>query len=299
MWQLSIKNTSTVHLESNLVSDTIEINVGRGFICDYLLYQDLQLKAGSDTNISYSTESENVSVIKLLEHRQGKRTKVRNKDTVWSKQTADRNHMLPTWLHTMYSHFTPYPAQENDCQSHFLLLLSPSLLWMAEEKSASDGKAPSWICLSWPMLDLRGLISLNNKTKRVNVLIVADGAGILGKCVKLVLTSGSHSSPPCCDLLLPSLYTPLSSVLPTYGNPFLLWPCPSTRSLLLFICVWGDRDMGLNGETKQLQDKAELVEWCKITFHSQISMKAKRPKRVFGQTIFLSNLWSNLNIHLI
>ena len=73
-------------------------------------------------------------------------------------------------------------------------------VWM----TASIGKAPSLI---WhrSMLDLRGLISLDNKTKRVNVLIVADGAGILGKCVKWVLTSGPHSSPPCCDLLFPSL----------------------------------------------------------------------------------------------
>lgn len=160
---------------------------------------------------------------KLLEHckmepfRQGREKKSdRYKDAVWSKQMADRNqakpHMLPIWWNTMYSHFTPCPVQENDCQSHFSLALSLFLLRMNGETerlfiwmTASIGKAPSLICLLWPMLDLRGLISLDNKTKRVNVLIVADGAGILGKCVKLVLTSGPHSSPPCCDLLLPSL----------------------------------------------------------------------------------------------
>lgn len=119
--------------------------------------------------------------------------------------------------------------------------LSFSVIWMERVRqctwmTASIGRAPSLICLFWPMLDLRGLISLDNKTKRVNVLIVADGAGILGKCVKLVLTSGPHSSPPCCDLLLPSLrcslhpshFNPLA--LPAYTAPFLLWPRPP-RSL--------------------------------------------------------------------
>lgn len=83
--------------------------------------------------------------------------------------------------------------------------LSFSVIWTERARQRLLEEHLLLICLFWPMLDLRGLISLDNKTKRVNVLIVADGAGILGKCVKLVLTSGPHSSPPCCDLLLPSL----------------------------------------------------------------------------------------------
>lgn len=76
-----------------------------------------------------------------------------------------------------------YEQRDRYCAHGRLSLLEKHLLWSAR-----------------PMLDLRGLISLDNKTKRVNVLIVADGAGILGKCVKLVLTSRPHNSPPYCDL---------------------------------------------------------------------------------------------------
>lgn len=110
------------------------------------------------------------------------------------------------------------------------------------------------------MLDLRGLISLDNKTKRVNVLIVADGAGILGKCVKLVLTSGPHSSPPCCDLLLPSLRCSLhpSHSIPHSSHVHRSIP-PVTLSLVSLCsntsiqtyCIWGVREMGLNGKNKE------------------------------------------------
>ncbi len=105
------------------------------------------------------------------------------------------------------------------------------------------------------MLDLRGLISLDNKTKRVNVLIVADGAGILGKCVKLVLTSGPHSSPPCCDLLLPSLHC---SLHPSHSIPHSSHVCHSIPPVTLSrVClssstsIHGDKEMGLNGKNQE------------------------------------------------
>lgn len=202
------------------------------------------------------------------------------------KQTADRNqarpHMLPIWWNTMYSHFTPCPVQENDCQAHFSLSLSLFLHMEREREgwcrwmTASIGKAPSLICLFWPMLDLRGLISLDNKTKRVNVLIVADGAGILGKCVKLVLTSGPHSSPPCCDLLSAALYTPASLSLtpPTCTAPFLLWPCPSSLSPLIhpYRYIHVERTTGLNG--KKTEKSYKLIR------RSQMHMKTT--SAIFG-----------------
>lgn len=81
-----------------------------------------------------------------------------------------------------------------------------------------------------PSQDLWGLISLDNKTKRLNVLIVADGARFLAKCVKLVLTSLHLAvifhpySPPQTfyHSLLP--HTPLhSSGDPVPGFPVLLY----------------------------------------------------------------------------
>lgn len=103
------------------------------------------------------------------------------------------------------------------------------------------------------MLDLRGLISLDNKTKRVNVLIVADGAGILGKCVKLVLTSGPRSSPPCCDLLLSSFRCSLhpSHSIPRSSHVRRSIP-PASLSLVSLsssTSIRRARDMGLNGRT--------------------------------------------------
>lgn len=47
------------------------------------------------------------------------------------------------------------------------------------------------------------------------MLMVSDGAGILGKCVKLAFTSSRRSPTPRCDLsasFLPPLFTPV--VLP-------------------------------------------------------------------------------------
>lgn len=110
------------------------------------------------------------------------------------------------------------------------------------------------------MLDLRGLISLDNKTKRVNVLIVADGAGILGKCVKLVLTSGSHSSPPCCDLLLTSLCCSLhpSHSIPRSSHIHFSIPLVTLSLVsLLYIHTQQVRETGLNG--MQEKDRAPRV----------------------------------------
>lgn len=120
------------------------------------------------------------------------------------------------------------------------------------------------------MLDLRGLISLDNKTKRVNVLIVADGAGILGKCVKLVLTSGSHSSPPCCDLLLTSLCCSLhpSHSIPRSSHIHFSIPLVTLSLVsLLYIHTQQVRETGLNG----MQEKGR--EWCKLFIHIWIPMK--------------------------
>lgn len=138
--------------------------------------------------------------------------------------------------------------------------LSPSYEWREKERlctwmTAAIGKAPALICLFWPMLDLRGLISLDNKTKRVNVLMVADGTGILGKCVKLVLTSGPHSSPPRCDLSLPSLRCSLhpQSFYPSlFPRVALHSSCDLVpRSPLLpYNRTQGERDVGLNGKTR-------------------------------------------------
>lgn len=135
-----------------------------------------------------------------------------------------------------------------------LIFLSHSYKWRERDRlciwmSASIGKASSLMCLFWPMLDLRGLISLDNKTKRVNVLIVADGAGILSKCVKLVFMSGPHSSPPCCDLSVP--FSPLLFT-PESFDP-MLFPCTPLHSscdpvpcfsLFLYIHTRGEKTWG-------------------------------------------------------
>lgn len=49
------------------------------------------------------------------------------------------------------------------------------------------------------------------KGQRINVLMVSDGAGTRGKCVKLAFLSRGHSATPCCDLsasFSPPLLTP-------------------------------------------------------------------------------------------
>lgn len=51
------------------------------------------------------------------------------------------------------------------------------------------------------------------KGQRINVLMVSDGAGTRGKCVKLAFLSRGHSATPCCDLsasFSPPLLTPQS-----------------------------------------------------------------------------------------
>lgn len=95
----------------------------------------------------------------------------------------------------------------------------------------------------WPILDLRGLISRDNKTKRVNVLIVADGAGILGKCVKLVFTSGPYSSPPCYALSAPFsllLFTRQSFYLPLIPHAPLNSSCDPVSCFPLFLYIQTD-----------------------------------------------------------
>lgn len=85
--------------------------------------------------------------------------------------------------------------------------------------------------------------------------MVADGTGILGKCVKLVLTSGPHSSPPCCDLSLPSLRCSLHpqsfypSLFPRVALHSSCDPVPRFP-LLPYIRTQGERDVGLNGKTR-------------------------------------------------
>lgn len=121
------------------------------------------------------------------------------------------------------------------------------------------GEAPSLICLHRPMPDLRGLISLDNKTKRVNVLIVADGAGILGKCVKLVLTSGSliplHLAVIFCSLLCVALcYTPVILTLhpPHVGRSIPLVTL-SLASLSSYTSISSSREAGL--KRKDVKEK--------------------------------------------
>lgn len=130
---------------------------------------------------------------------------------MWSKQTAGTDLICFQYGEIQCTHILP-PAQDRKMTVSLTFLkpyLSFSSIWIERHRDCALGWEPllekHLLWSARPMLDLRGLISLDNKTKRVNVLIVADGAGILGKCVKLVLTSGPHSSPPSCDLLLPSL----------------------------------------------------------------------------------------------
>lgn len=159
-----------------------------------------------------------------------------------------------------------------DCEFERVLLLVKHLLW-------SDRPEP----------DLRGLISLDNKTKRINVLIVADGAGILGKCVKLVLTSRLHSSPPHCDLLFLSLcctlhprhFTPHSSLIHPIIPPVTPVYCVFLHP---FICT-GKNERGLkrrNQATKKTTKKGGdlindndqiseiIVDMCIICYISHI-----------------------------
>lgn len=119
----------------------------------------------------------------------------------------------------------------------------------------------------WPFVDLRGLISPDNKTKRVNVLIVADGAGILGKCVKLVFTSGPYSSPPCYALPAPFsllLFTPQSFSLSLIPHAPLDSSCDTVSCFHLFLYI--QTDMSSNDKS---MDVTVEVEWIHPSFTDQ------------------------------
>lgn len=162
----------------------------------------------------------------------------------WNQQIQNRNspdgkkkNNVVTVCHCKYREMTASLTFPNP-------YISPSYKWWAIRETADLDDCLYYkkhlvlpFCLFWPMPDLRRLVSLDNLTTRV--LMVADGAGILGKCVKLVFTSGPSLLSTVlwsfCSLLSAALYTPvsLSLTLPSYIQRSIPPATPSLFSLSL------------------------------------------------------------------